>query len=98
MRTDVRLMKDLAQIVHTNTEKKVTGCKALFETIDKNEMCHEKAKAWYMRFEQNPAQLIGYKYAGNMVMDLTSSKAPNKFDIEKSGRELDRKTQAKMFS
>lgn len=52
-----------------------------------------------MKFLQNPAKLTGYKYeAGNMVMGPTSSGAPNKFDIEKSGRELDRKTQAKMFS
>jgi len=99
MRTDFRLMKDLAQIVHTNAEKKVAECKALFETIDKNEKCQEKSKAWHMRFQATPAQLTGYKYdAGNMVMGPTNSGAPNKFDIEKSGRELDRKTQAKMFS
>ena len=84
--------------LYAKAEKNVAECKALFETIDNNEKCQEKAKAWLMRFEKNPAQLMGYNYAGNMVMGPTSSKAPNKFDIEKSGRELDRKTQATMFS
>jgi len=41
----------------------------------------------------------GYKYdAGNLVMGATSSGAPNKFDIEKSARDLDRKIQAKMLT
>ena len=99
MRTDFRLMKDLATILHTNAEKKVAECKNLFDCINSNEKCKEKSKAWHMGFEQEPIELNGFKYeAGNMIMGPTSSGAPNKFDIEKSGRELDRKTQAKMFS
>ena len=99
MRTDFRLMKDLAQIVHTNAEKKVQECQHLFQTFAENEKCKEKSKAWHIKFQDVPAQLTGYKYdAGNLVMGPTSSGAPNKVDIEKSSRELDRKTQAKMFS
>lgn len=30
MRADFRLMKDLAQIVHTNAERKIQECKGLF--------------------------------------------------------------------
>merc|ERR1711903_271361 len=46
-----------------------------------------------------PAEMQGFKYdAGNLVMGATSSGAPNKFDIEKSARELDRKIQAKMLT
>ena len=42
MRADFRLMKDLAQIVHTNADKKVQECKNLFQTFAKNEKCKEK--------------------------------------------------------
>jgi len=99
MRTDFRLMKDLAQIVHTNAEKKVQECSNLFQTFAENEKCKEKSKAWHIKFQDVPAQLAGYKYdAGNLVLGPTSSGAPNKVDIEKSARELDRRTQAKMFS
>ena len=37
MRADFRLMKDLAQIVHTNAEKKINECKGLFQTFAQNE-------------------------------------------------------------
>jgi len=99
MRTDFRLMKDLAQIVHTNAEKKVAECQHLFQTFAENEKCNAKSKAWHIKFQDAPAELKGYTYAaGNLVMGPTSSGAPNKVDIEKSARELDRRTQAKMFS
>jgi len=42
MRADFRLMKDLAQIVHTNADKKVQECKNLFATFAQNEKCKEK--------------------------------------------------------
>jgi hypothetical protein len=82
----------LAQIVHTNADKKVQECKNLFKTFSENEKCKEKQKAWHIKFQDVPAQLAGYKYdAGNLIMGATPSGAPNKFDIEKSARELDRK-------
>lgn len=99
MRADFRLMKDLAQIVHTNADKKVSECKNLFQTFAKNEKCQEKQKAWHLKFRENPAEVSGFKYdAGNLVMGASASGAPNSFDIEKSARELDRKIQAKMFT
>ena len=99
MRTDFRLMKDLAQIVHSTAEKKVKECTCLFQTFAENDKCKEKSKNWHIKFKDIPAQLTGYKYdAGNLVMGPTSSGAPNKVDIEKSSRELDRKVQAKMFT
>lgn len=99
MRADFRLMKDLAQIVHTNADKKVQECKNLFATFAANEKCKEKQKQWHLKFVDTPAELTGVKYdAGNLVMGATSSGAPNSFDIERSARELDRKIQAKMFT
>ena len=99
MRADFRLMKDLAQIVHTNADKKVQECKNLFSTFAANEKCKEKQKQWHLKFVDTPAQLEGWKYdAGNLVMGATASGAPNSFDIERSARELDRKIQAKMFT
>lgn len=99
MRADFRLMKDLAQIVHTNADKKVQECKNLFSTFAANEKCREKQKQWHLKFVDTPAQLQGWKYdAGNLVMGATASGAPNSFDIERSARELDRKIQAKMFT
>jgi len=44
MRADFRLMKDLAQIVHTPANKKVQECKNLFKTFADNEKCREKQK------------------------------------------------------
>lgn len=99
MRADFRLMKDLAQIVHTNADKKVQECKNLFATFTKNEKCVEKQKAWHLKFKEAPAELSGYKYdAGNLVMGPTSSGAPFQFDIERCAREIDRKIQAKMHT
>lgn len=99
MRADFRLMKDLAQIVHTNAERKINECKGLFQTFAQNEKCKEKQKQWHLKFSDTPAELQGYKYdAGNLVMGPTPSGAPNQFDIERSARELDRKIQAKMLT
>lgn len=71
----------------------------MFATFAANEKCKEKQKSWHIKFNDVPAQLTGYKYdAGNLVLGPTSSGAPNKVDIEKSGRELDRKVSAKMFT
>lgn len=92
MRADFRLMKDLAQIVHTNADRKVQECKTLFGAFGKNEKCKEKQKQWHLTFRDEPAAVPGYKYdAGNLVMGATASGAPNTFDIEGSARELDRK-------
>lgn len=92
MRADFRLMKDLAQIVHTNADRKVQECKNLFTSFTKNEKCQEKQKQWHLQFKDVPADVPGYKYdAGNLVMGASASGAPNKFDIESSARELDRK-------
>ena len=44
MRADFRLMKDLAQICHTNAEKKINECKGLFSTFAQNEKCKPKQK------------------------------------------------------
>lgn len=60
MRADFRLMKDLAQIVHTNADKKVQECKNLFSIFAKNEKCVEKQKQWHLKFQENPASLKGY--------------------------------------
>ena len=99
MRQDFRLQKDLAQIVHSNAEKKVKECTNLFSTFSDNQKCKDKSKAWHIKFCEVPAELKGYKYdAGNLILGPTASGAPNKVDIEKSGRELDRKVSAKMFS
>ena len=99
MRADFRLMKDLAQICHTNAEKKINECKGLFSTFAQNEKCKQKQKDWHLKFVDTPAAVDGYKYdAGNMVMGPTPSGAPNQFDIERSARDLERKVQAKMFT
>jgi hypothetical protein len=64
----------------------------LFASFSKNEKCQEKQKQWHLKFKDVPAEIPGYKYdAGNLVMGASASGAPNKFDIEQSARELDRK-------
>jgi aubergine-like protein len=39
MRADFRLMKDLAQITHTDAQRKANECKNLLESFKKNEKC-----------------------------------------------------------
>lgn len=98
MRADFRLMKDLAEIVHTNAERKVAECKNLFDIFNTNAKCQEKQKLWHLKFKESPAQLKGFKYkAGNMVMGAKSSGERCSFDIEANAREIDRKIQEKMF-
>jgi len=83
MRSDFRLMKDLAQIVHTNADIKVSECKNLFSAFGKNEKCKEKQKQWHLQFKDSPAEVPGHKYdAGKLVMGASASGAPNSFDIE----------------
>lgn len=98
MRADFRLMKDLAEIVHTNADRKVAECKNLLEIFNTHPKCQEKQKLWHLKFIDNPAQLKGFKYkAGNMVMGAKGSGERNTFDIEACSREIDRKIQDKMF-
>lgn len=98
MRADFRLMKDLAEIVHTNADRKVAECRNLLEIFNTNPKCQEKQKLWHLKFKENPAQLKGFKYqAGKMVMGAKGSGDRNAFDIEASARDIDRKIQDKMF-
>ena len=50
MRSDFRLMKDLAQIVHSTAEKKEKECSNLFQTFAGNDKCKEKSKNWHIKF------------------------------------------------
>jgi aubergine-like protein len=98
MRADFRLMKDLAEIVHTNADRKVSECKNLIDVFNTNPKCIEKQKMWHLRFKDNPTALKGFKYkAGNMIMGAKGSGERNTFDIEACAREIDRKIQDKMF-
>ena len=98
MRSDFRLMKDLAEIVHTNADRKVKECRNLLEIFNTNPKCLEKQKLWHLRFKDSPAQLKGFKYAaGKMIMGAKGSGDRNSFDIENSLRDIDRKIQDKMF-
>lgn len=98
MRSDFRLMKDLAEIVHTNADRKVNECRNLLEIFKTNPKCQEKQKLWHLKFTDNPAQLKGFQYkAGRMVMGAKGSGDRNSFDIEQSVRDIDRKIQDKMF-
>ena len=98
MRADFRLMKDLAEIVHTNADRKIAECRGLLEMFNTHPKCQEKQKLWHLKFNQNPAQLKGIKYqAGKMVMGAKGSGERNSFDIEQSLRDIDRKIQDKMF-
>lgn len=98
MRADFRLMKDLAEIVHTNADRKVSECKNLLDIFNSNPKCLEKQKLWHLKFVENPTQLKGFKYkAGNMVMGAKGSGERNQFDIEGCAREIDRKIQDKMY-
>lgn len=54
MRADFRLMKDLAEIVHTNADRKVSECKNLLEIFNTNPKCLEKQKLWHLKFQENP--------------------------------------------
>ena len=50
MRSDFRLMKDLAQIVHTNAEAKIKEIKNLMTHFKNNAKCVEKQKLWHLKF------------------------------------------------
>jgi len=92
MRSDFRLMKDLAQIVHTNADAKIKEIKNLMEHFKKNAKCVEKQKLWRLKFGERPQELKGFKYApGKLLMGPGSSGAPNSFDIEQNMRDIDRK-------
>lgn len=99
MRADFRLMKDLAQIVHTNAEAKIKEIKNLMTHFKTNAKCVEKQQLWHLKFNENPKELQGFKYApGKLQMGAGSSGAPMAIDIEANARDLDRKIQGKMFT
>jgi len=98
MRSDFRLMKDLAEITHTNADRKVAECRNLLEIFNTNPKCQEKQKLWHIKFKDVPLDVKGHKYtAGKMVMGAKGSGDRNSFDIEASARDIDRKIQDKMF-
>lgn len=91
MRANFRLMKDLGQITHTDAQRKVAECRNLFEQFEKNEKCKKKMEEWQLRFKSQPVAIDGFKFdAGKILM---GSKGSNRvqFDIESSGRDMDRK-------
>lgn len=99
MRADFRLMKDLAQITHTDAQRKISECKNLFEVFKQNEKCQKKMIEWKMQFKEEPNQLEGFKFtAGNMIMGEKGNGQRNTFDIERTGREIDRKIQDRMYT
>lgn len=63
MRADFRLMKDLAQIVHTNADAKIREIKNLMNHFKTNAKCQEKQQLWHLKFNENPQQLQGFKYS-----------------------------------
>jgi aubergine-like protein len=92
MRADFRLMKDLAQITHTDAQRKITECKNLFQVFKENEKCKKKMEEWQLEFKEEPQHLEGYKFSpGNMIMGTKDNGQRNQFDIERTGREIDRK-------
>ena len=54
MRADFRLMKDLAQIVHTNADAKIKEIKNLMTHFKSNPKCVEKQKLWHLKFTETP--------------------------------------------
>jgi hypothetical protein len=91
-------MKDLAEIMHTNADRKVKECRNLLDIFNTNPKCMEKQKLWHLQFKDTPALLKGYKYAaGKMVMGAKGSGERTSFDIEASARDIDRKIQDKMY-
>lgn len=99
MRADFRLMKDLAQILHTNADAKIKEIKNLMTHFKTNAKCVEKQGLWHLKFNENPQQLQGFKYTpGKLQMGAGSSGAPMSIDIEANARDLDRKIQGKMFT
>ena len=54
MRADFRLMKDLAQIVHTNADAKIKEIKNLMTHFKTNTKCVEKQKLWHLKFTETP--------------------------------------------
>jgi aubergine-like protein len=99
MRADFRLMKDLAQITHTDAQRKVSECRNLFEVFRTNEKCKKKMEEWQLEFKEEPACLEGYKFSpGNLIMGTKDNGQRNIFDIERTGREIDRKIQDRMYT
>jgi len=99
MRADFRLMKDLAQITHTDAQRKITECKNLFEVFKTNPKCQKKMEEWKLEFNEEPNQIEGYKFSpGNMIMGTKDNGQRNMFDIERTGREIDRKIQDRMYT
>ena len=48
MRANFHLMKDLAQILHTNAEAKIKEIKNLMTHFKNNAKCQEKQKLWHL--------------------------------------------------
>jgi aubergine-like protein len=98
MRANFRLMKDLGAITHSDAQRKVQECRNLFEVFSKNEKCVKKMEEWQLKFKDAPAAIEGYKFnAGKILMGSKNSGDRVQFDIETSGRDMDRKVQDKMY-
>lgn len=92
-------MREIKSISLTDVQKKVDECVKLLKAIQTNKECKLRMSESDLIFARDPHKLRGFKLeAGNIVMGVQEGRGTRLvLDIESNGRDLDRKTQARMF-
>nr|AEX87966.1 Otiwi4 [Sterkiella histriomuscorum] len=100
MFADFKLMKEVKSLTHSDAPVKVKECQKLFRAFGESKTCRAKLEDMDFKFIERPLKVKATKYdAGNYVLGVTNERGNEriKFDIESNGRDLDRKTQCKMY-
>ncbi|CDW87091.1 macronuclear development protein 1 [Stylonychia lemnae] len=100
MKDDFKIMREIKQFTHSDAPLKVRDCQKLFQQLAENKYCKFLMDQLDFKLVDRPLQVKGYKYeSGNMIMGKASERGEEriKFDIESNGRDLDRKTQCRMY-
>ncbi len=93
MRNNFNLMKEIGNMSRGNARKKIEECKNLITNFSQNEKCKAEMNNWGISISNEPLIIKGFKIdAGNIVQ------REERFNLEASGADLDRKIQAPMYS
>ena len=89
---DFRAMKDIRAITKSDAPVKVKECMKLIASFYGSDDCKKKMKELQFSLISDPLSVRAIKYdAGKLVMGMDETERRIEFDIESSGRDLDRK-------
>lgn len=85
MRTNFKLMKDLARYTNKSAPERLKQCNKLFQMMKNTEECNEEMKKWHIEINEAPIETLARKMdSGKLLMGRGRQIDPNSGDIDRS--------------